>query len=175
MTQKSSYNDEEIRQCGQGTLFGPDVTRLPTDNMLMIDRVIDINETGGKYNRGVVVAELDIHPELWFFACHFPNDPVMPGCLGLDAMWQLVGFFLAWQGNRGRGRALGVREVRFGGQVLPTSRKVTYTIDIRRVISRSLVVGIADGCMAVDGQEIYTATALRVGFFGKEEIFENER
>jgi len=152
-------------------MFGPGNAQLPVPDMLMMDRIAKISDMGGTYNRGEIIAELDVHPELWFFQCHFPGDPVMPGCLGLDAMWQLVGFFLAWIGNPGRGRALGVDEVRFTGQVLPTASKVTYRIDMKRVISRKLVLGIADGIMDVDGREIYNAKDLRVGLFTSTEGF----
>jgi 3-hydroxyacyl-[acyl-carrier protein] dehydratase/trans-2-decenoyl-[acyl-carrier protein] isomerase len=133
--------------------------------MLMMDRIIKISDEGGAYGKGEIHAELDINPDLWFFDCHFPGDPVMPGCLGLDAMWQLVGFFLAWVGNPGHGRALGVGEVKFTGQVLPKASKVTYHIDMKRVISRKLVLGVGDGVMKVDGREIYVAKDLRVGLF----------
>jgi len=136
-----------------------------------MDRVVTINDHGGEFGKGRMVAELDINPDLWFFDCHFPGDPVMPGCLGLDAMWQLVGFYLAWIGNPGHGRALGVGEVKFTGQVLPEAKKVTYHIDMKRVISRKLVLGIADGSMDVDGRTIYTAKDLRVGLFQSTEGF----
>jgi 3-hydroxyacyl-[acyl-carrier protein] dehydratase/trans-2-decenoyl-[acyl-carrier protein] isomerase len=139
--------------------------------MLMIDRITHISDTGGRYGKGEIVAELDIHPDLWFFACHFEGDPVMPGCLGLDAMWQLVGFHLGWLGFAGKGRALGSGEVKFVGQVLPSAKKVTYTIHIKRTINRSLTLGIADGSMAVDGREIYTAEGLRVGLFTSTDSF----
>jgi 3-hydroxyacyl-[acyl-carrier protein] dehydratase/trans-2-decenoyl-[acyl-carrier protein] isomerase len=139
--------------------------------MLMLDRIAEINSDGGKAGKGLILAELDIHPDLWFFDCHFPGDPVMPGCLGLDAMWQLVGFFLGWRGNPGRGRALGSGEVKFTGQILPTSKRVTYKIEMKRVIERKLVMGIADGSVSVDGREIYTATDLRVGLFQSTENF----
>jgi 3-hydroxyacyl-[acyl-carrier protein] dehydratase/trans-2-decenoyl-[acyl-carrier protein] isomerase len=139
--------------------------------MLMLDRISDINSDGGKAGKGIIMAELDIHPDLWFFDCHFPGDPVMPGCLGLDAMWQLVGFFLGWRGNPGRGRALGSGEVKFTGQILPSSKLVTYKIEMKRVIERKLVMGIADGSVSVDGREIYTATDLRVGLFQSTENF----
>jgi 3-hydroxyacyl-[acyl-carrier protein] dehydratase/trans-2-decenoyl-[acyl-carrier protein] isomerase len=154
-----------------GDLFGPGNAKLPIDNMLMLDRITQINSDGGKAGKGLILAELDIHPDLWFFDCHFPGDPVMPGCLGLDAMWQLVGFFLGWRGNPGRGRALGSGEVKFTGQILPTSQRVTYKIEMKRVIERKLVMGIADGSVAVDGREIYTATDLRVGLFQSTENF----
>jgi 3-hydroxyacyl-[acyl-carrier protein] dehydratase/trans-2-decenoyl-[acyl-carrier protein] isomerase len=139
--------------------------------MLMMDRITRIADHGGDYDKGEIIAELDIKPELWFFGCHFPGDPVMPGCLGLDAMWQIVGFYLAWIGNPGHGRALGVGEVKFTGQVLPTAKKVTYHVHMKRVISRKLVLGIGDGAMDVDGREIYTAKDLRVGLFTSTEGF----
>jgi 3-hydroxyacyl-[acyl-carrier protein] dehydratase/trans-2-decenoyl-[acyl-carrier protein] isomerase len=154
-----------------GDLFGPGNAKLPIDNMLMLDRIAEINSDGGMAGKGLILAELDIHPDLWFFDCHFPGDPVMPGCLGLDAMWQLVGFFLGWRGNPGRGRALGSGEVKFTGQILPTSKRVTYKIEMKRVIERKLVMGIADGSVSVDGREIYTATDLRVGLFQSTENF----
>jgi len=169
--QKDHYDRDELLDCGYGRMFGPGNARLPVPNMLMMDRVLKINSDGGKYGKGEMLAELDIHPDLWFFACHFPGDPVMPGCLGLDAMWQLVGFHLAWLGNPGRGRALGVGEVKFTGQVLPTAKKVTYHLDMKRVIARKLVLGIADGSVRVDGREIYTAKDLRVGLFTSTENF----
>ena len=162
---KNSFSKEELIDCGHGRLFGAGNAQLPTDNMLMLDRITLINETGGAHGKGIIQAELDIHPDLWFFHCHFPGDPVMPGCLGVDAMWQLVGFYLGWKGNPGRGRALGSGEIKFTGQVLPTAKKVTYNIELKRVIERKLVMGIADGTVAVDGEIIYTATDLRVGLF----------
>ena len=171
MTRPSSFNREELLQCGHGEMFGEGNARLPIDNMLMMDRITMITGEGGKYGKGYIEAELDIHPDLWFFSCHFPTDPVMPGCLGLDAMWQLVGFFLGWRGNKGRGRALGSGEVKFTGQILPTAKKVTYRIDLKRVIERKLVMGIADGSVSVDGREIYTATDLRVGLFTSTDNF----
>ena len=171
MNKQSSYTREELLACARGELFGPGNAQLPIPNMLMMDRVVRIADHGGVYGKGQILAELDIHPDLWFFGCHFPGDPVMPGCLGLDAMWQLVGFYLAWIGNPGHGRALGVGEVKFTGQVLPTARKVSYRIDMKRVISRKLVLGIADGAMDVDGREIYTAKDLRVGLFTSTEGF----
>jgi 3-hydroxyacyl-[acyl-carrier protein] dehydratase/trans-2-decenoyl-[acyl-carrier protein] isomerase len=139
--------------------------------MLMIDRITNISVDGGEFGKGEIIAELDINPDLWFFDCHFPGDPVMPGCLGLDAMWQLVGFFLGWKGNKGRGRALGSGEVKFTGQILPTAKKVTFRITLKRVIERKLVMGIANGSVSVDGREIYTATDLRVGLFTSTENF----
>jgi 3-hydroxyacyl-[acyl-carrier protein] dehydratase/trans-2-decenoyl-[acyl-carrier protein] isomerase len=171
MTGKSSYTKDELVDCGHGRLFGPGNARLPVDNMLMMDRIEHISSEGGSFGKGEIIASLDIHPELWFFDCHFPSDPVMPGCLGLDAMWQLVGFFLGWRGNPGRGRALGSGEVKFSGQILPTASKVVYNINIKRVIERKLVMGIADGSVSVDGREIYTATGLRVGLFQSTESF----
>ena len=168
---KSSYAKDELVACGMGDLFGPGNAKLPIDNMLMLDRITEINSDGGKAGKGLNFAELDIHKDLWFFDCHFPGDPVMPGCLGLDAMWQLVGFFLGWRGNPGRGRALGSGEVKFTGQILPTSKLVTYKIEMKRVIERKLVMGIADGFVSVDGREIYTATDLRVGLFQSTDNF----
>ncbi len=150
-------------------MFGPAGARLPSDPMLMFDRITEISETGGKHGKGFIRAELDIRPDLWFFACHFTDDPVMPGCLGLDAMWQLAGFFLPWLGEPGRGRALGVGQVKFTGQVLPTAKLVTYEIDIRRVVRGRLKMVIADGRTLVDGREIYTAEELRVGLFTSTE------
>jgi 3-hydroxyacyl-[acyl-carrier protein] dehydratase/trans-2-decenoyl-[acyl-carrier protein] isomerase len=166
-----AYTKEELVACGMGDLFGPGNAQLPIDQMLMIDRIAHISSEGGEYDRGQIIAELDIHPDLWFFDCHFPGDPVMPGCLGLDAMWQLVGFFLGWRGNPGKGRALGSGDVKFTGQVLPTAKRVEYKIQIKRVIERKLVMGIADGTVAVDGNIIYTAKDLRVGLFQSTESF----
>jgi 3-hydroxyacyl-[acyl-carrier protein] dehydratase/trans-2-decenoyl-[acyl-carrier protein] isomerase len=171
MKRPNSLDREDLLECGNGKMFGPGNAQLPIPNMLMIDRINLISETGGQYGKGEVEAELDIHPDMWFFKCHFPGDPVMPGCLGLDAMWQLVGFFPAWLGNKGRGRALGVGEVKFTGQVLPTATKVTYHIDIKRLITRRLVMSIADGSMSVDGRQIYSAKDLRVGLFTSTEGF----
>ena len=171
MTKPSSFTREELLQCGHGEMFGEGNARLPIGNMLMMDRIINITEDGGEFGKGEIIAELDINPDLWFFECHFETDPVMPGCLGLDAMWQLVGFYLGWRGNKGRGRALGAGEVKFFGQVLPTAKKVTYHIQLKRVIERKLVMGIADASMSVDGREIYTAKDLRVGLFTSTEDF----
>lgn len=171
MSRQSSFNREELLQCGYGEMFGPGNAQLPTPNMLMMDRILNISDEGGSHDKGHILAELDITPDLWFFDCHFPGDPVMPGCLGLDAMWQMVGFYLAWLGNPGHGRALGVSEVKFFGQVLPKAKKVTYKIDLKRVITRRLVMGIADGSLEVDGKEIYTAKDLRVGLFTSTENF----
>lgn len=163
-----SFSKEELIACGHGQLFGPGNAQLPTDNMLMIDRVTSIRSEGGAYGKGEIIAELDINPNLWFFNCHFKNDPVMPGCLGLDAMWQLVGFYLGWRGNPGQGRALGAGEIKFTGQILPSASKVTYQLNLKRVIERRLVMGIADGIVSVDGEAIYTANDLRVGLFKPE-------
>tara|TARA_B100000686_G_scaffold50844_3_gene54637 strand:- start:5695 stop:6216 length:522 start_codon:yes stop_codon:yes gene_type:complete len=168
---KNSYNKQELLDCGHGHLFGDGNGRLPTPNMLMFDRIKNISSNGGEFNKGKIIAELDINPDLWFFGCHFIEDPVMPGCLGLDAMWQLVGFFLCWLDNPGKGRALGSGEVRFTGQVLPSAKKVTYEIDIKRILKQKLTVGIADGIMAVDGRTIYTAKGLRVGLFEDTSAF----
>ena len=170
-TPQSSYTKEELLACGRGELFGAGNAQLPLPDMLMIDRIVEINSTGGKYGKGEIIAELDINPDLWFFGCHFQGDPVMPGCLGLDAMWQLVGFFLGWTGAPGRGRALGCGEVKFTGQVLPTHKKITYHIDIKRTIMRQLVLGIADGTMSVDGNAIYHGTDLKVGLFTSTDQF----
>ena len=161
----SSFTRQQLIRCGEGEMFGSDNGRLPLPNMLMFDRITQISDEGGAFGKGQILAELDIRPDLWFFACHFKGDPVMPGCLGLDAMWQLVGFFLCWKDNPGRGRALGVGEVKFAGQVLPTAKLVSYVIDIKRVIERKLVLAIADARMLVDGREIYSASDLRVGLF----------
>ena len=160
-----SFTREELLSCSTGDLFGPGNSQLPAPNMLMMDRIVNIYEQDGEYGKGYIEAELDISPDLWFFDCHFPGDPVMPGCLGLDAMWQLVGFFLGWSGGPGKGRALGVGEVKFTGQILPSAKKVTYRIDFKRVIKRKLFMGLADGTVAVDGRVIYTAKDLKVGLF----------
>jgi 3-hydroxyacyl-[acyl-carrier protein] dehydratase/trans-2-decenoyl-[acyl-carrier protein] isomerase len=165
MTQPNSFDKEQLITCGKGELFGPGNAQLPVDNMLMLDRITNIEGAGGEYGKGFMHAELDINPELWFFQCHFIGDPVMPGCLGLDAMWQLVGFYLGWRGNPGRGRALGAGEIKFSGQVQPDCKLVSYEINFKRVIERKLVMGIADGKMLADGKEIYHAKDLRVGLF----------
>jgi 3-hydroxyacyl-[acyl-carrier protein] dehydratase/trans-2-decenoyl-[acyl-carrier protein] isomerase len=171
MTGKNSYNKEELIACGNGELFGPGNAQLPVDNMLMLDRITHISSDGGSAGKGELIAELDINPDLWFFDCHFPGDPVMPGCLGLDAMWQLVGFFLGWLGNKGKGRALGVGEVKFRGMVLPEAKQVSYHINMKRVISRRLIFGVADGVLKVDGEPIYEAKGLRVGLFESSGVF----
>lgn len=164
----SSFTYEELLACARGEMFGPGNAQLPAPPMLMFDRIVEINSTGGEAGKGYIEAELDINPDLWFFACHFINDPVMPGCLGLDAMWQLVGFFLGWSGAPGRGRALGCGEVRFAGEVTPDIKKVTYKIEMKRVILRRLVMGIADAVLLADGKPIYEAKDLRVGLFKPE-------
>lgn len=165
MNPKNTFERNELLDCGHGKMFGPGNAQLPVDNMLMFDRITEIDTDKGKYGKGFIRAELDINPDLWFFACHFPGDPVMPGCLGLDAMWQLVGFYLGWRGNPGQGRALGAGEIKFTGQVTPESKLVSYEINLKRVIERKLVMGIGDGSMFVDGKEIYVAKDLRVGLF----------
>ena len=162
---KHAYTNDELLACGRGELFGAGNAQLPQPPMLMFDRIMKIDDVGGRYGKGEIVAELDIDPALWFFQCHFQGDPVMPGCLGLDAMWQLIGFFLAWKGGLGRGRALGGSEIQFSGQVTPDKKLVTYRIDLKRVVQRGLVMGIADAVMEVDGEKIYTGSNLRVGLF----------
>ena len=171
MHKKNSFTYEELLSCGSGEMFGAGNAQLPLPPMLMFDRIVSITDDGGKYGQGQIIAELDVKPDLWFFGCHFEGDPVMPGCLGLDAMWQLVGFYLGWKGGPGRGRALGAGEVKFSGQVLPTGKKVTYYIDLKRVIMRKLVMGIADARMELDGREIYVANDLRVGLFTSTDHF----
>ncbi|MEE9395507.1 MAG: 3-hydroxyacyl-[acyl-carrier-protein] dehydratase FabA [Methylococcales bacterium] len=169
--EQHSYTRDELIECGHGKLFGPGNAQLPLPNMLMFDRITHISEKGGAYDKGEIMAELDIRPELWFFDCHFQGDPVMPGCLGLDAMWQLIGFYLGWMGGPGRGRALGVGEVKFRGQVLPDAKLVRYRINLKRVILRKLVMGIADAELDVDGKIIYEARDLRVGLFTSTDDF----
>jgi 3-hydroxyacyl-[acyl-carrier protein] dehydratase/trans-2-decenoyl-[acyl-carrier protein] isomerase len=171
MSKQPSFTREELLQCGHGELFGPGNAQLPLPPMLMFDRIATISEQGGAHGKGQIIAELDITPDLWFFGCHFEGDPVMPGCLGLDAMWQLVGFYLGWMGGPGRGRALGSGEVKFSGQVTPEVKMITYYIDLKRVIMRKLVMGIADARMEADGKEIYAAKDLRVGLFTSTEGF----
>lgn len=162
---KSSFDLQALLACARGELFGEGNARLPLPPLLMFDRITKILEHGGSHNKGVVEAEMDIRPDLWFFKCHFQNDPVMPGCLGVDAMWQLVGFFLGWLGGLGKGRALGVGEVKFSEMVLPSSKLISYYIDLKRVIMRRLVVGVADGIVKVDGKIAFEAKDLRVGLF----------
>ena len=168
---KNSFSNKELIECGQGKLFGENNAQLPLPPMLMFDRITSIKEDGGEFNNGQITAEMDITADLWFFLGHFEGDPVMPCCLGLDAMWQLVGFYLGWRGGQGRGRALGSGEVKFTGQVLPTAKKITYIIDLKRVIIRKLVMGIADARLEVDGRTIYEATDLKVGLFTSTDNF----
>lgn len=171
MLKKTSYTREELLQCGRGKLFGPGNAQLPLPPMLMFDRIVDITADGGAFGKGKIVAELDVSPGLWFFGCHFHGDPVMPGCLGVDALWQLVGFFLGWLDAPGRGRALGVGEVTFKGQVTPDMKLVRYSVDMKRIVRRKVVMGVADAQMEVDGRVIYTAKSLRVGMFTSLEEF----
>lgn len=165
MTLKKRYTYEELLTCGHGELFGPGNAQLPLPPMLMFDRISHISDEGGEFGKGEIVAELDVDPELWFFQCHFENDAVMPGCLGLDALWQLIGFFLGWKGGPGHGRALGAGEIRFTGQITPDCLKVRYHVSLKRVITRKLFMGIADGQVEADGRIIYTGKDLRVGLF----------
>ena len=167
----SSYGRDDLVRCAEGKLFGRDNARLPSDDMLMIDRITHIDDTDGRFGKGIVLAELDIRPDLWFFSCHFNGDPVMPGCLGLDALWQLGGFFLGWAGETGKGRALGAGSIKFTGQVLPSAKLVSYTLHIKRLISRKLSLVLFDGEVAVDGKRIYTAEALKVGLFESVDNF----
>jgi 3-hydroxyacyl-[acyl-carrier protein] dehydratase/trans-2-decenoyl-[acyl-carrier protein] isomerase len=162
---QSSFEYDDLLACGRGTMFGPGNAQLPLPPMLMFDRIAKISEQGGASGKGLVRAELDVKPDLWFFLCHFKGDPVMPGCLGLDALWQLLGFFLGWIGAHGRGRALGLGELKFSGQVLPTMKKVVYGLDIKRVMRTKLALGIADGWVSADGNVIYRAMDLKVGLF----------
>jgi 3-hydroxyacyl-[acyl-carrier protein] dehydratase / trans-2-decenoyl-[acyl-carrier protein] isomerase len=162
---KSSFDMAGLLACARGELFGPGNARLPLPPMLMFDRITKITEKGGAAGKGEVEAELDVNPNLWFFKCHFQDDPVMPGCLGLDALWQMVGFFLGWMGGLGKGRALGVGEVKFSGMVLPTAKKITYYVELKRVIMRKLVLGVADGIVKVDGQVAFEVKDMKVGLF----------
>ena len=167
-TRRSSFDYEDLLACGRGELFdnGP---QLPLPPLLMFDRISEIAEAGGEYGKGLVRAVLDLKPDLWFFPCQFKGDPVMPGCLGLDALWQMLGFFLGWLGSPGKGRALGLGELKFSGQVLPTVRQVIYGIDVKRVMRSKLVLGIADGWLKADGSTIYRALDIKVGLFRLEE------
>jgi 3-hydroxyacyl-[acyl-carrier protein] dehydratase / trans-2-decenoyl-[acyl-carrier protein] isomerase len=162
---ETSYDFEGLMRCARGEMFGHGNAQLPAPPMLMMDRITDIAREGGPHGKGRIVAEYDIHPDLWFFKCHFLGDPVMPGCLGLDALWQLTGFFLGWLGMPGKGRALGVGEVKFSGMVTPSIKLIRYTVDFKRIIDRKLKLGIADGTMEADGQTIYVTTDMRVGLF----------
>ncbi len=170
MTRQSNYTYDELIACANGDLFGPGNARLPAPPLLMFDRITHISDSGGAHDKGEIRAELDIKPELWFFDCHFRTDPVMPGCLGLDAMWQLVGFYLGWLGNPGRGRALGAGAVKFTGQVLQNVSLVEYQLDIRRVMTGRLTMGIANARLLADGEQIYSAEDLRVGLFLPEQM-----
>ena len=169
---RNSFAYEDLLACGRGELFGPGNAQLPLPPMLMFDRITEISETGGPNGKGFVRAELDVKPDLWFFLCHFKGDPVMPGCLGLDALWQMVGFFLGWLGSPGRGRALGMGEVKFTGQVLPSVTKIVYVVDFKRVMRSKLVLGIADGWLSADGQVIYKASDLKVGLFKQDDALQ---
>ncbi len=162
---KNRFDYNDLLACGRGELFGQGNAQLPLPPMLMFDRITDISETGGAHGKGTIVSELDVRPDLWFFSCHFQGDPVMPGCLGLDALWQMTGFYLGWLGLPGRGRALGVGEVKFIDQVLPSVKKVVYGVDLKRVFKGKLVLGIADGWLEADGKRIYTTADMRVGLF----------
>jgi 3-hydroxyacyl-[acyl-carrier protein] dehydratase/trans-2-decenoyl-[acyl-carrier protein] isomerase len=164
----SSFDYEELIACGRGELFGSGNAQLPLPPMLMFDRITSIAEEGGEHDRGHVRAELDVKPDLWFFSCHFKGDPVMPGCLGLDALWQMLGFFLGWLGEQGRGRALSIGELKFSGMVLPTAKLVEYGVDLKRVLRSKLVLGVADGWLKADGATIYRAKDLKVGLFQGE-------
>lgn len=170
MQQKSAYARDELLECGRHGFRGPGTAQLPVPPMLMFDRIVDIGADGGSAGKGRIRAELDIEPSLWFFECHFPGDPVMPGCLGLDALWQMIGFFLTWSGLPGMGRALGAGEVKFSGMVTPSAKLLRYEVDIRRVMRKPLILGIADGAMFCDGKRIYEAKDLRVGLFSREQL-----
>ncbi|MFV0256103.1 bifunctional 3-hydroxydecanoyl-ACP dehydratase/trans-2-decenoyl-ACP isomerase [Candidatus Liberibacter solanacearum] len=167
---KSSYSYEDILSCGQGEMFGEGNAQLPTPPMLMFNRITHISKSGGTYNQGFVRAEMDVTPDLWFFQCHFKNDPVMPGCLGLDALWQLAGFFLGWLGELGRGRAISVSNIKFRGMVTPKCKIIEYGIDFKRISRRQVVLGAADGWVKVDGEKIYTAEDLRVCLYANDEM-----
>ena len=169
---KNSYSKEDLVACSNGDLFKKDGDgRLPSDQMLMFDEIVNIDDHSGNFNKGSIEAELNINPDLWFFKCHFKEDPVMPGCLGLDAMWQLLGFYLLWSGLPGIGRALGAENIKFFGQVLPSADIVRYELDIKRVINRGAVLGVANGKMYVDNKEIYSAEKLKVGLFNDPSSF----
>ena len=170
--QKDNYSYDEIIACGEGKFFGKGNAKLPLPPMLMFDRITNVSLEGGAHGKGIIEAEFDIKPDLWFFDCHFKDDPVMPGCLGLDALWQLLGFFLGWTGASGSGRALGLGELKLTGQVLPDTKIVKYIIDLKRVINRKLVLGIGDGRMLADGKVIYEAKDLKVGLFENPKALE---
>ena len=165
MEQKNNYNYEDLISCAKGELFGPGNAQLPMPPMLMFDKITNISSEGGSKNKGIIKAEMEIKPDLWFFDCHFIDDPVMPGCLGLDAMWQLLGFYLGWLGEKGRGRAISVGNVKFSGMILPQTKKLKYNINLKRVLTSKLVLGIADGILLADGEPIYEASDLRVALF----------
>ena len=165
---QNEFTYDELINCAKGEMFGPGNPQLPLPPMLMCDRIINIRETGGLFDKGEIDAEFDLNSDLWFFPCHFDGDPVMPGCLGMDALWQLVGFFLGWAGGKGRGRALSVGEVKFTGQILPTNKLVTFRLDMKRVIMRRLVMGIADGKVLCDDEVVFEANDIRVGLFKPE-------
>ena len=165
MEQKNNYSYEDLLSCAKGELFGPGNAQLPMPPMLMFEKITNISSDGGANNKGIIEAEMAIKPDLWFFDCHFINDPVMPGCLGLDAMWQLLGFYLGWLGEKGRGRAISVGNVKFSGMILPQTKKLEYTINLKRVLTSKLVLGIADGLLSADGEVIYEASDLRVALF----------
>ena len=169
---RNSFDYEDLLACGRGELFGPGNPQLPLPPMLMFDRITEISDEGGEHGKGLLRAELDVKPDLWFILCHFKGDPVMPGCLGLDALWQMVGFFLGWLGASGKGRALGLGELKFSGQVLPSVKKIIYGIDLKRVMRSKLVLGIADGWLSADGAVIYRALDLKVGLFRKDEALQ---
>ena len=162
---RDQFEYEELLACARGELFGPGNAQLPLPPMLMFDRISEVKEEGGEHGHGRIVAELDVKPDLWFFPCHFKGDPVMPGCLGLDALWQMVGFFLGWLGSSGNGRAIGVGEVKLAGQIRPDIKEVVYGIDIKRVMRSKLVLGIADGWLKADGELVYQANDLKVALF----------
>ncbi len=166
---QSSYNYEEILSCGRGELFGPGNAQLPLPPMLMINRITSISEDGGKFGKGHITAEFDITPDLWFFDCHFKGDPVMPGCLGLDGLWQMTGFYLGWLGELGKGRALSTGEVKFTGMITPETKLLEFNVDFQRVMKGRLVLGTAEGNVKADGEEVFTAKKLRVGLFQPEE------
>jgi 3-hydroxyacyl-[acyl-carrier protein] dehydratase/trans-2-decenoyl-[acyl-carrier protein] isomerase len=169
MTQ-SKFSRDELLECGHGRMFGPGNAQLPIGDMLMFDRITEINSDGGNLKKGEVIAELDINPDLWFFGCHFKNDPVMPGSLGVDSLWQLVGFYLGWIGGEGHGRALGSGEIKFSGQITPKTKKVTYHVQFKRVINRRLIMGIADGTVVADDQLVYSCKDLRVGLYKQDQL-----